>query len=225
MAWQDVDLTARYWRIPETKSGSVVVVPLVPAAVEVLQARHKANGSSPWVFPAKSASGHLSEPWAAWRRLLKRAGLSDLRIHDLRRSLGSWQAIGGSSLPIIGKSLGHSQPSTTAIYARLSMDPVRSSVESATAAMLTHGRAAVGSGGMVIDVSSAERGGRVNRGLQPYEIAAEVGMTSQGVGQVLKEMADSPKLSKLTDPHQDFDAGFHKGCGERSSRPFFRFLG
>lgn len=60
----------------------------------------------------------------------------DLRIHDLRRSLGSWQAIGGASLPIIGKSLGHRNASSTAIYARLHDDPVRRSVESATSAML-----------------------------------------------------------------------------------------
>jgi integrase len=89
------------------------------------------------------------EPWACWRRILKRAGLANLRIHDLRRSLGSWQAIGGASLPVIGKSLGHTQASTTQIYARLSMDPVRSSVEAATDAMLRIGKA-----GVVIDVKS-----------------------------------------------------------------------
>ena len=63
-----------------------------------------------------------------------------MRIHDLRRSLGSWQAMRGASLSIIGKSLGHTQSRTTEIYARLSLDPVRQSVDSATAAMLTAGR-------------------------------------------------------------------------------------
>jgi len=64
------------------------------------------------------------------------ARMQDLRIHDLRRTLGSWQAASGSSLPIIGRSLGHKQMQTTAIYARLSLDPVRESVERATSAML-----------------------------------------------------------------------------------------
>jgi integrase len=62
--------------------------------------------------------------------------LSDLRIHDLRRTLGSWQAAGGSSLQIIGKSLGHKLASTTAIYSRLNLDPVRESVGRATDAIL-----------------------------------------------------------------------------------------
>jgi integrase len=61
--------------------------------------------------------------------------LRDLRIHDLRRTLGSWQARGGASLAIIGKSLNHKSVQTTAIYARLDQDPVRQSVERATSEM------------------------------------------------------------------------------------------
>lgn len=62
--------------------------------------------------------------------------IEDLRIHDLRRTLGSWQAKQGASLAIIGKSLNHKSQQATAIYARLDLDPVRASVNSATAAML-----------------------------------------------------------------------------------------
>jgi len=62
--------------------------------------------------------------------------IPDLRIHDLRRTMGSWQAITGASLPIIGKSLNHKGQQATAIYARLDLDPVRASVEKATEAML-----------------------------------------------------------------------------------------
>lgn len=62
--------------------------------------------------------------------------ISDVRIHDLRRTLGSWQAITGASLPIIGKSLNHKSQQATAIYARLDLDPVRMAVEKATAAIL-----------------------------------------------------------------------------------------
>ncbi len=62
--------------------------------------------------------------------------MADLRIHDLRRTLGSWQAKSGASLAIIGKSLNHKNQATTAIYARLDLDPVRQSVNTATSAML-----------------------------------------------------------------------------------------
>ena len=62
--------------------------------------------------------------------------MSDLRIHDLRRTLGSWQAKTGASLVIIGKSLNHKSLKSTGIYARLDLDPVRQSVDTATQAML-----------------------------------------------------------------------------------------
>lgn len=67
---------------------------------------------------------------------LEGVSLGDLRIHDLRRTLGSWQAKTGASLSIIGKSLNHKSQATTAIYARLDLDPVRESMERATSAML-----------------------------------------------------------------------------------------
>lgn len=65
--------------------------------------------------------------------------MEHLRIHDLRRTMGSWQAIGGESLTVIGKSLGHKNVATTAIYARLQLDPVRASMEKATEAMFAAG--------------------------------------------------------------------------------------
>ena len=66
--------------------------------------------------------------------------MTDLRIHDLRRTLGSWQAKTGASLAIIGKSLNHKTQQATAVYARLDLDPVRQSVNTATTAMLDAGR-------------------------------------------------------------------------------------
>ena len=75
-----------------------------------------------------------------WREILKRADIEDLRIHDLRRSLGSWQTITGASLQVVGKTLGHSRPETTAIYSRLSDNPVREAMQTATAAMLAEAK-------------------------------------------------------------------------------------
>jgi integrase len=65
-----------------------------------------------------------------------RVGLPGLRLHDLRRSLGSWMAATGASLPIIGKSLGHKTTDATLIYARLAVDPVRDAMNRATTALL-----------------------------------------------------------------------------------------
>ncbi len=69
-------------------------------------------------------------------------GLTDVRIHDLRRTLGSYQAIIGASQAIIGKSLGHKSIAATQIYARLTLDPVRDAVETATAKMMDLGQKA-----------------------------------------------------------------------------------
>lgn len=67
------------------------------------------------------------------------ARIQDLRIHDLRRTLGSWQAATGASLPMIGRTLARKNVSTTAIYARLNLDPVRESMQKAATAMMAAG--------------------------------------------------------------------------------------
>lgn len=140
MRWEHIDLGNSLWRIPDTKRGEPQVIPLSPVALQVVVALQPESKDG-WVFPAfrRGKVGHLSDPMPAWRRICKRAGLKNLRIHDLRRSMGSWMALGGSSLQIIGKALGHTRPETTAIYSRLEVDPIRSAINQATASMLTAG--------------------------------------------------------------------------------------
>lgn len=137
MRWADVHLEDAEWIIPaeafKTRRQHVVI--LSDQAVEILKRRRRENPFGEFVFPSYGKTRHLAEPKTAWARLLRRAGLADLRIHDLRRTLGSWQARLGASLPIIGKSLGHLRPETTAIYSRLQTDVVRDSVTAATAAI------------------------------------------------------------------------------------------
>lgn len=137
MRWEDIDFGLARWRIPDTKTGEPHIVPLSSPAIQALIGLKQFERDG-WVFPArrKSKTGHLMDPMPAWRRILARAGLENLRIHDLRRSLGSWQALTGSSLHIVGKTLGHTRPETTQIYARLQLDPIRDSVDKATTAML-----------------------------------------------------------------------------------------
>lgn len=140
LEWTEVDWRRAIWRIPpeKAKSDEPIDVTLSPIVMEILRNR-QASSLSRFVFPGSGKSGHLEEPKKCWRRILKRAGLTDLRIHDLRRTLGSWQAALGASLPIIGKSLGHSSLEATQIYSRLELDPVRQSVERAGQAMLLAG--------------------------------------------------------------------------------------
>ena len=142
MRWDELNINneSRKWRIPETKNGEVLTIPLSNEAVEILKVRKGQQENqgikSKWVFPSRmSRSGHLEEPKNGWARLLKRAKITNLRIHDLRRTLGSWQAMTGVSTAIIGKTLGHKSKTATAIYERMNLDPVREGIEKACDAM------------------------------------------------------------------------------------------
>jgi len=138
MKWGDINLEQAIWIIPygETKTGINYTVPLVAEALSILKQRKEKNEKNNlWVFPSHGKTGHLIEPKKAWKRILERANISNLRIHDLRRSLGSWQAATGANLSIIGKTLAHKNISTTTIYARLNIDPVRAAMNKATKAM------------------------------------------------------------------------------------------
>ncbi|MFZ1936918.1 MAG: tyrosine-type recombinase/integrase [Thermoguttaceae bacterium] len=138
MAWADVDLQAAYWRIPETKGGMPVVIPLVAPALTILMVRAETANGSPWVFPGRNGK-HIANPKGAWTRICTVAGVSNLHPHDLRRSLGSWMAGQNTSLPIIGRALGHKTAVATMVYSRLSLDPIREAVDRATSAMLIAG--------------------------------------------------------------------------------------
>lgn len=138
MRWQDVSLPDNRWTVPDPKNRTPYSIPLTPEAVNILKdrSRHRKDEQNIWVFPSRGKSGHIVDLKGAWGKLLVRAKVTDLRIHDLRRTLGSWQAIQGSSLTVVGASLGHKSLSATQVYSQLTLDPVRASVTQATRAMI-----------------------------------------------------------------------------------------
>lgn len=115
--WADIDFQTHLWRLPDTKSGRVHHVPLSTRAVAILKALPREIGN-PYVIPGARAGQPLYNIDKAWRRIRKRAGIDDVRIHDLRRTAGSYLAQDGASLHLIGRILNHRDPSTTAVYAR-----------------------------------------------------------------------------------------------------------
>lgn len=134
MRWQDINFHNATWRIVETTNGDAQTIHLPQQAMDILTERKWASESA-FVFVGSGKSGHLADPKKAWMRILAEAGIADLRIHDLRRTRGSYQAATGANGYIIGKSLGHRSQQSTAIYARLNLDPVRESVNKATDVM------------------------------------------------------------------------------------------
>ena len=134
MKWADLDLPAGLWHIPTTKTGVPHTVPLPAQLVTRLQALPRINE---WVFPSCSnnKNRHHRGQWCGtavtyhWKRIRARAGLNDVRIHDLRRTAASWLAISGANLPVIQRMLNHTSLTSTQVYARLSIAPVRQALE------------------------------------------------------------------------------------------------
>jgi integrase len=142
--WADINLEGKIWTIPaaEFKTNEETVIELTDEACEIL-IRRLEKSESKYVFPSrflkvkKTKCEHITEPKGAWKRLLEKAGLKNLRIHDLRRTLGSYENMTGANLAIIGKTLGHKPGSTaTAVYAGQDQETVRGALEKATAAIL-----------------------------------------------------------------------------------------
>jgi integrase len=133
--WADVDLTAKTLRLPVTKSGKQHLLPLPEPAVAILTGL-PSRGSSEWIFPGAGKTGHLAEVKSAWLRIRQRAGVENVTVHDLRRTLGSWLAASGASLLLIGRALNHSSQRSTEIYARVNLDPVREALERNAVLML-----------------------------------------------------------------------------------------
>jgi integrase len=135
MQWQDIKFSLSEWHIKETKNGESHVIPLTKPALDILQERQKSIQGQ-YVFPGEGRKGYLTDPKKAWARILKRAEISDLRIHDLRRTLGSWMGAVGATTAIIGKTLAHKSVEATKVYERIDIDPVREFITRANEAIL-----------------------------------------------------------------------------------------
>ena len=125
MRWDDVDRTAGELRLRDAKTDARMV-PLTPTALEVLADIPRVPGN-PWVFVGQKPGTRLSSIDQHWQRLRVRAGLDDVRIHDLRHTYASRALALGESLTMIGKLLGHSKVGTTARYAHLARDTEKAS--------------------------------------------------------------------------------------------------
>ena len=127
LKWAYVDTEAPALRLPDSKTGAKIVH-LGKAALDVLRAIHRIDGN-PWVITGAKAGARLADLQPFWQRVRARAGIKDVRIHDLRHTFASVAVASGQGLPMIGKLLGHTQVQTTARYAHLAADPVRAAAD------------------------------------------------------------------------------------------------
>ena len=120
LRWGDIDRKSGEFRLRDAKTGARMV-PLTPEASQVLVGLVRVR-RSPWVFAGSRPDRRLSQLTTFWHRVRKRAGVEDVRIHDLRHSFASRALALGESLTMIGRLLGHTDVGSTARYAHLSRD-------------------------------------------------------------------------------------------------------
>lgn len=131
--WDEFRLDQKLWRIPTSKTGKPRHVPISDDALAVLKALPRYDGC-PYVVPNPKTKMPFHNIYNSWDSARRAAGLSDLRLHDLRHSMASNMANSGQSLFVIGQILGHSQPRTTTRYAHLSNDTLHKAANAASVA-------------------------------------------------------------------------------------------
>ena len=127
LQWEHVDIAGKALRLADSKTGAKVVH-LGQPAVEVLEKIERVDGN-PWVIVGTKPGARLTDLQPFWQRVRARAGLKDVRIHDLRHTFASTAVAAGQGLPMIGKLLGHTQVQTTARYAHLAADPIKDAAD------------------------------------------------------------------------------------------------
>lgn len=127
LRWSEVDFERRCLRLADSKTGRKTIY-LSSGALEVLTRIERVAGN-PYVIVGAREGRHFRGLSRPWFRIRKRAGLDDVRLHDLRHTYASVGAGIGLSLPMIGNLLGHSVPATTQRYAHLAAHPMLEAAE------------------------------------------------------------------------------------------------
>ncbi len=132
LQWSDVEIKPEHDKEPRsgsitlrmTKGGERRVVALSPPAVEILEALPHTDNPYVFIGTRKTKNqpvdlkNHL-DPKKHWHSVRTAAKLPELRLHDLRRSFGSWLGASGVTPKLIGTVLGHKTDITSRVYVQL----------------------------------------------------------------------------------------------------------
>jgi integrase len=150
--WEQFDAQPGFWIKPSshTKQRREHRLPLAAPALQLIadiRARRGKVDPGDYVVPGQRAGQPLQQLRTCWDAVCKHAGLTGVRIYDLRHSFAATGAGGGLSLPLIGRLLGHTQPRTTQRYAHLADDPLRDAANKIASAITKAGK-----GGKVVQL-------------------------------------------------------------------------
>lgn len=126
--WEHIDWSNRTLLVPLSKSGKPRSIALNGSAIALLR-KVQANGDSAYIFPSPVTRRPSASLYFPWQRIRVRAGLPDLRLHDLRHSFASFLVNNGVSLYVVQGLLGHGNSRYTQRYAHLAPDTLREAAE------------------------------------------------------------------------------------------------
>jgi len=124
----DLDIYQKTLHLLETKNGKDRYIQLSDVAIEILK-NLPTKPNNPYLFPGRNRGRPLTNIYGSWETVREEAGLGDVTIHDLRRTLGSWLAQSGHPLILIAEILGHKDLSSVEIYARFGKQHVKDALE------------------------------------------------------------------------------------------------
>ena len=135
--WCDINFDQGFWKISKNKSNKVRHVPLSEGAIETLSAvRDKSTSQNlgvrvkqdDFIFANPSTGKPFSSFFYSWDKARIKAGIPDLRVHDLRHSFASFLVNAGRSIYEVKELLGHADIKTTSRYAHLSQESLKAAV-------------------------------------------------------------------------------------------------
>lgn len=144
--WENILWERRLLLVPLPKGGKPRYIPLSKPVIDLLESVRldqsdlfdKELRDRGWVFPNPKTGMPFRSIFNAWDTARKRAGLEDLRLHDLRHSFASFLVNNGRTLYEVQRILGHTQIRTTQRYAHLSQDTLLEAVDMAGDILNTH---------------------------------------------------------------------------------------
>ncbi len=96
-----------------------------------------------YVFPSRADPAvNRSAELSLWRKVRRVAGITDVRLHDLRHTFASHAVMAGVPLPVLSRLLGHAQMRMTLRYAHVSDPEISAAAQrigSAISSVLTRG--------------------------------------------------------------------------------------
>jgi site-specific recombinase XerD len=135
--WSDINFDQSSWKISKNKSNKVRHVPLSQGALETLSAVRDKWTCQDWgvgvdpndfIFANPSTGKPYSSFFFSWNNARVKAGMPELRVHDLRHSFASFLVNAGRSIYEVQNLLGHADIKTTSRYAHLSQESLRAAV-------------------------------------------------------------------------------------------------